>query len=153
MKEKNISASVRARLFNLAKANGTDFLPLLIRYATDRLLYRLSKSNVRNKFVLKGSVLFSAWAAQPHRPTRDADLLGFGSSDSEYVKKLFIGVCDIDAAEDGLTFDTNSLSVESIRDEQDYGGNRIKVSVELNNATVIVQIDIGRCNNSRYRRN
>ena len=53
---KDLAASVRARLLNLAKAEGTDFNQLLVRYALERLLYRLSQSAHADQFLLKGGV-------------------------------------------------------------------------------------------------
>ena len=44
-----------------------------MRYALERLLYRLSKSAHRQRFVLKGAMLFATWVAAPFRPTRDLD--------------------------------------------------------------------------------
>lgn len=55
---KNIGASVRARLLNLAKAQGIDFQLLAIRYALERLLYRFSLSRYRDRFVPKGAMLY-----------------------------------------------------------------------------------------------
>lgn len=49
---KNISASVRQRLSNLAKAQGIEFQRILILYALERLLYRLSVSPVADRFIL-----------------------------------------------------------------------------------------------------
>lgn len=79
----NLSASVRARLLNIAKAQRVDFNQVLVRYALERMLYRLSQSEYADHFLLKGALLFALWYDMPHRPTRDADLLGFGSSDLE----------------------------------------------------------------------
>ena len=74
----NTAASVRARLLNASKKSGEAFQSLLVRYAVERFLYRLGKSSHQNSFVLKGAMLFVAWGGQPHRPTKDLDLLGFG---------------------------------------------------------------------------
>ena len=76
----DLAASVRARLLNIAKAEQTDFNAVLVRYALERFLYRLSQSAHADHFVLKGAMLFNLWYAMPHRPTRDVELLGFGSS-------------------------------------------------------------------------
>jgi hypothetical protein len=72
---RNIGASVRARLLDRARAERSDFQILLTRYALERLLYRLSASPHRNRFILKGAMLFVTWVADPFRPTRDLDLL------------------------------------------------------------------------------
>ena len=77
----NVAASVRARLLNVAKAQGVDFNQVLVRFALERILYRLGQSQHADRFLLKGALLFTLWYDMPHRATRDADLLGFGPSD------------------------------------------------------------------------
>ena len=74
---KDIAASVRQRLLNLARERGEDFGLVLVRYVTERLLYRLGQSPHADRFVVKGAVLFALWSGSPHRSTRDLDLLGF----------------------------------------------------------------------------
>ena len=78
--QKNLPASVRQRLLNLARERGEDFNFTLTRYANERLLYRLASSPYRDQFVLKGAALFQVWSESLYRPTRDVDLLGFGDS-------------------------------------------------------------------------
>ena len=82
---RNIGASVRARLLDRARGEKTDFQILLTRYALERLLYRLSVSDQRARFVLKGAMLFAIWQDDPFRPTRDLDLLGYGDPDPAMV--------------------------------------------------------------------
>ena len=85
----DLAASVRARLLNVAKAQGADFNQVLVRFALERILYRLSQSEHADRFLLKGALLFTLWYDMPHRATRDADLLGFGASDLESVAQTF----------------------------------------------------------------
>jgi Nucleotidyl transferase AbiEii toxin, Type IV TA system len=70
----NIAHSVRDRLLGLAKARNEEFQNFLTRYALERLLYRLSLTPHRDRFVLKGAMLFALWSDEPHRPTQDLDL-------------------------------------------------------------------------------
>ena len=93
---KNIAASVRARLLNLAKAQGLDFIQVLVRFALERILYRLSQSEHADRFLLKGALLFTLWYDMPHRPTRDADLLGFGPSDLDSIAQTFRDIAGVD---------------------------------------------------------
>ena len=72
---KDMGASVRARLLRLARERGEDFQLVLVRYANERLLYRLAKSAHAARFVLKGAALFTLWTGRAHRATRDLDLL------------------------------------------------------------------------------
>ena len=78
----NIAASIHARLLNRAKARGEEFNLVLTRYAIERFLYRLSTLPARESFCLKGALLFDLWFDIPHRPTHDADFLGFGPRDT-----------------------------------------------------------------------
>lgn len=77
----NVAASVKQRLLNLAKKRGVEFNRLLTWYGIERLLYRLSRTSHERQFVLKGAMLFHTWRDEPHRPTRDVDLLGIGAPD------------------------------------------------------------------------
>jgi predicted nucleotidyltransferase component of viral defense system len=139
---KDIAASVRARLLNLAKAEGSDFNQMLVRYTLERLLYRLSQSAHADRFVLKGALLFTLWYDMAHRPTRDADLLGFGSSDLASIGQMFRDIVAV-SVEDGIVFDPASVKVEEIRKEAGYGGARVLITGELAKARCQAQVDIG----------
>ena len=138
----NIGASVRARLLNLAKERNQPFELLLIRYTLERFLYRLSKSKHRERFVLKGAMLMRHWLDDPHRPTRDLDLLGFGDSDPKLTLKIFREICAI-KADDAVDFDIGGLVVDRVRDESGYSGLRLKTYATVDGARVRVVIDIG----------
>ena len=107
---RDIGASVRARLLNLARERGQVLDLLLTRYALERLLYRLGISAHRSRFVLKGAMLVTTWFDDPHRPTRDLDLLGFGDSSSEAVLSVWKEICNT-AGDDGLTFDVDAIRI------------------------------------------
>ncbi|QIL89853.1 nucleotidyl transferase AbiEii/AbiGii toxin family protein [Microbulbifer sp. SH-1] len=138
----NVAASVRARLLNAAKAQGVDFNQILVRYALERILYRLSQSKHADHFLLKGALLFTLWYDMPHRATRDADLLGFGASDLESVAQTFRDIASVSVA-DGIMFDPTSVAAEEIRKDAGYTGARVLISSELANARCKTQIDIG----------
>jgi len=138
----NLAASVRARLLNIAKADKTDFNQVLVRYALERFLYRLSMSAHADNFLLKGAMLFNLWYDMPHRSTRDADLLGFGSSDLESIGQTFREIVSV-VADDGIVFDPASVSVEEIRKAAGYAGARVIISAELARARCKTQIDVG----------
>ncbi len=139
---KDLAASVRARLLNLAKAEQSDFNGVLVRYALERLLYRLSQSAHANSFLLKGAMLFTLWYDMPHRPTRDVDLLGFGPSDLASITQTFKDIASV-VVEDGISFDPASVTAEEIRKEAGYAGARVLISAELAGARVKTQVDIG----------
>ena len=91
--KKNLAASIRSRLMNRARVENIDFNLMLTRYALERLLYRLSISAWSDQFLLKGALLFDLWFDQPHRPTRDIDLLGFGSAELDHLIAAFRDIC------------------------------------------------------------
>ena len=138
----DLAASIRARLLNLAKANNTDFNQLLVRYALERFLYRISQSKYSNQFLLKGALLFVIWYDMPHRPTRDADLLGFGDSNLKSLEETFRDISSM-MVDDGVVFDPDSVTVEEIRKEAGYSGARVVISANLAKARTKTQIDIG----------
>lgn len=138
----NLAASVRARLLNVAKAQESDFNQVLVRFALERILYRLTQSKYADRFLLKGALLFTLWYDMPHRATRDVDLLGFGASDLESVVQVFREIAAV-AVDDGIVFDPASVTVEEIRKEAGYGGVRVVIAGELAKARCKAQIDVG----------
>jgi Nucleotidyl transferase AbiEii toxin, Type IV TA system len=100
----NRAASIRARLKQHITAGKQDFNQTLNQYGLERLLYRLSVSEHATNFLLKGALLFQLWYGQAHRPTRDADLLGFGADDVPTMIGIFQTICMVDA-DDGIEFD------------------------------------------------
>lgn len=140
--KKDLATSVRARLLNTAKAQGADFNQILVRFALERILYRLSQSAYADHFLLKGALLFTLWYDMPHRSTRDADLLGFGASDLESIARTFHDIASIEVA-DGIVFDPVSVSVEEIRKDAGYAGARVLITAEIAKARCKTQIDIG----------
>ncbi len=142
MTEKNLGASVRSKLKNKAQAENKEFNLILTRYALERFLYRLSISEHRDHFLLKGALLFDLWFDVPLRATRDIDLLGFQLPDAAYLLKTFEDLCDIQV-EDGLIFDRASIRAEEIRKEANYSGMRITLVANLDGARSVVQVDVG----------
>jgi predicted nucleotidyltransferase component of viral defense system len=140
-KPRDIGASVRARLLNLARERGQPFDLLLTRYALERLLYRLSISKHRDRFVLKGALLITTWFDNPHRPTRDLDLLGFGESSADSIVAAFREICRIEQ-DDGVTFDAIALRVTVIREELKYGGLRLTTTAMIAAARLRVVVDV-----------
>lgn len=139
---RNVGASVRQRLLNLAHARGQPLELLLTRYALERLLHRLSLSPHRERFVLKGALLLTTWFDEPHRATRDLDLLGFGDSSDEALLAAFREVMVI-GADDGIGFDAEGLQIAPIREDMQYGGSRLRTTAALAGARIPVVVDVG----------
>lgn len=138
----NVGASVRQRLLNLAHARGQPMELLLTRYALERLLHRLSLSPHRDRFVLKGAMLLATWFDEPHRATRDVDLLGFGDPAHDALLGTFREVMATEA-DDGVNFDVKGLRIEAIREEVEYGGSRLRTTAALAGARIPITVDIG----------
>lgn len=140
---KNFAESVRRRLLNQAKEQDVEFTHILIRYAIERTLYRLSISEHADRFCLKGAMLLALWSKQPYRPTLDVDLLSVGDPSIESMRKIFSDVLKIDCPEDALVIKSDALKLQPIKEGQQYEGLRVTFSCELDQAIVPVQIDIG----------
>lgn len=142
---RNVAASVRQRLKNLATKLGEDFQSLLTRYALERLLYRLSQSQYRDTFILKGALLFSIWSDEPHRATRDMDLLGYGDNTLSHLEQVWRHICQILVDSDGLEFKEDTVKSLRLKEDQEYSGVRINLRAFLagTRTRVELQIDIG----------
>jgi predicted nucleotidyltransferase component of viral defense system len=140
---RNVGASVRARLLEQARAQRADFQVLLTRYVLERLLYRLSVSEQRDRFVLKGAMLLATWVETPFRATRDVDLLGRGDSDVASIADTFRAICSEGVPDDGVEFDASGLEAAPIREEFKYGGVRVRTTALIDRARIAVQIDVG----------
>ncbi|MDP3738279.1 MAG: nucleotidyl transferase AbiEii/AbiGii toxin family protein [Hyphomonadaceae bacterium] len=141
---KDLAASVRDRLRNHARTTGQDFQRVLVRYGIERLLYRLAQSGIRDRFVLKGAMLFVAWADAPFRATGDIDLLAFGDPAVDTAKSAFASLCDFKPnIDDGLIFQTETIVVERTREGEDYQGLHIRFDARLKNIRIPILIDVG----------
>ena len=138
----NVGASVRQRLLNLAHASGQPMELLLTRFALERLLYRLSLSPHRERFVLKGAMLLATWFDEPHRATRDVDLLGFGDAAEDALLGTFREIMAVEV-DDGVSFDLKGLRIEAIREEVEYSGSRLRTTAALAGARIPITVDIG----------
>jgi len=138
----NVAASVKARLLHLAREERQPFDVLLVRFALERLLYRLSMSPLRDQFILKGGLLLALWLEDSNRVTRDADFLAFGDASAERLIADFGAIMQTEA-EDGLIFDTNALTARPIREEAEYGGMRLSTTAYLERTRIPITIDLG----------
>lgn len=140
----NLPASVRARLLAHAKSHREDFNRTLARYAIERFLYRLSRDTKRReRFVLKGAMLFVTWSPTTHRPTGDLDLLAHGPADPAAMRDIIAEICGTAVSDDALVFDPRSIEVEAVREDEEYQGLRVSLLARLANARIPVRIDMG----------
>ncbi|MBI3899999.1 MAG: nucleotidyl transferase AbiEii/AbiGii toxin family protein [Gammaproteobacteria bacterium] len=138
-----LARSVQVRLARHAKTIGVDPNLILTRYAVERFLYRLSRSQHADRFVLKGALLLLVWFGDTLRPTRDADLLGFGDLSDVALTKIFTDVCKVDVEQDAMTYLPDTVSIEPIRFEDAYGGHRVNLQAQLGAARLRIQVDVG----------
>lgn len=138
----NIAASVKQRLLNLARNEGRVYTVVLVRYALERLLYRLSISRHNGSFILKGGMLVTQWIDGSSRETTDMDFLAHGDPNPEHLREIFDELLSIEAG-DGLVFDRKSLRTGVIREEMEYGGIRLKVDAYLERSRISITVDTG----------
>lgn len=140
----NVGASVRQRLKNKAQEQGLPFNEILQRYAIERFLLRLSESNYKNKFLLKGAQMLLAWRSERVRPTMDIDLLGYTDNSLENLESIIKELCRMNHYDaDGILFDENSVAAIAIKEDAEYEGVRVLFTGELDSARMHMQIDIG----------
>jgi hypothetical protein len=140
---KDIAASIRARLLNLARKEQVPFQRILTLYKQEGLLHRIVSTLHSEDIVLKGGLLFYQRKGFIARPTKDIDLLGAQNSDPETVLQDVIAeACTINV-DDGLHFDSASIDVSPITGQTDHGGVRAYITVYLGTARTRLQIDMG----------
>jgi len=137
-----VAASVRGRLANQARADDRPFQELLQYYGLERFLYRLSRSDFRDRFVLKGALMLRVWDAPMTRPTRDIDFLGYTENSIDSLEAIIRAICVLEVEDDGLNFDPQGVKGERIKEDADYEGVRIKFTGLLERAKVPMQLDI-----------
>ncbi|MBL8753749.1 MAG: nucleotidyl transferase AbiEii/AbiGii toxin family protein [Planctomycetes bacterium] len=141
---RDVAASVRQRLNNLAKERHRPAAEVLQYFAMERFLYRLAQSPHRSRFVLKGAMMLLAWQAPTIRPTMDIDLLGRGRNHVGDLVEVVRSLCGQEVmSADGLVFDPASVVGEQITVESDYVGVRLRFLATLGTARVRMQVDVG----------
>jgi hypothetical protein len=142
-KLKNVPASIRQKLLNLARERNDEFGLILTKYGLERLLFRLGKSKYREVFILKGALLFELWTKERYRPTRDADFMATGDNSPERFVHIFREISTIEIEDDALRFDPKTVKAQGIKEDADYEGVRVTFTAFLEKAQIPIQIDIG----------
>lgn len=139
---RNVPASVRARLRDLARHRHVEFQLLLSDFAIERLLYRLGASTHSDRFGVKGATLFKLWSDENYRATWDLDLFGRGAGAVSDVVTAVHDLCEI-AVDDGLTFNRGSVTGEELRGPGESAGVRVRLQAQLADARIPLQVDVG----------
>lgn len=144
MEKKNYGKSVRTRLVNLMNETGYKYMYLLARYFNERLLYRVSVSQYKDNFLLKGGSLLYALDGLEARPTVDVDFMADRiSRDRETLTEIFKKIVAIDCDEDGVYFDMESIKTEPITVDKKYPGSRFYVAAHMDTIVHNMSVDIG----------
>ncbi|MBQ3749022.1 MAG: nucleotidyl transferase AbiEii/AbiGii toxin family protein [Kiritimatiellae bacterium] len=145
MMRKNMVASVLARLRNIAKTRNVIFGEILLRYAVERVLKRIEESEYASQCILKGGALLFVWGGgSSYRPTMDADLELRGDGSPAALVNMFSRIAEMPGeAEDGVRIGKESIKAVPIRDDDEYGGVRVTMTVFLGKVRVPVQFDVG----------
>jgi hypothetical protein len=128
----------------LAKTDGRTTAEYLRLYALEGFLVRLAISAYADDLILKGGVLLAAYALR--RPTADIDFaIKNRSNEVEEVRTLVIEIARIQLSgddDDGLVFDVNAVTAESIREEDEYSGVRVTLRAKLATAVEPFHVDV-----------
>jgi predicted nucleotidyltransferase component of viral defense system len=118
--KRDIGASVRQRLLNQAHEQGRPFQELLQYFVMERFLYRLSKSQFRDSFILKGALLLTAWRAPRTRPTMDIDLMGRTDNGLKHIRSVVEEICGLTVEQDGVEFRKETIEIQRIKEDAEY---------------------------------
>ncbi|MEQ1634327.1 MAG: nucleotidyl transferase AbiEii/AbiGii toxin family protein [Planctomycetota bacterium] len=135
--------SIQAKLKNLANARKEEVHVVLIRYVLECVLFRLARSDHASEFLLKGAMLLCAWRDVPRRPTRDLDLLCGAPRSPLHLREVFRAICSTGQHIDGVSFDPDSVRVESAVGRRDAAVDRVVFGARLGTAVIGVQVDVG----------
>ncbi len=141
---KDFGHSIKARLLNISRNEQQRYQLLLTRYLQERLLFRLSMSDYKEHFILKGGALLYAYERFKARPTLDIDFMGNRiDNDKANIARAFKEICEIEHAEDGVKFHSETIKTSDIAVEKKYPGVRLAVTATLDTIKQVVSIDIG----------
>lgn len=137
---KDYAQSALGRIKNIFRETGEQYNSLLLQYAMERFLFRLSSSGYRDQFILKGGVLFYLWTEKKFRPTKDLDFCFYGDFVKDEMFRAIQKICNLDFPEDGLVF--SDFRITDIKEDHEYDGVRINFSAWLKKSKIPMQLDI-----------
>lgn len=139
---KGLEASIRARLQNIAKDTNRTFSEVMQYYGMERFLYRFSRSDYADKFILKGALMFTAWHVPERRTTLDIDFSARHDNQITAIEKAVKNICEVFVPSDGLIFDPATVKGKKIREGVDYEGVRVKFRGLLGRSRIAMQLDV-----------
>lgn len=134
------SMSLKAKINNIAKAENISPQAVMQTYMLERLLERISISQYKNNFILKGGMLISSIIGIDSRTTMDMDTTIKGLVlDKENLTQILNEIIKIDIGDD-IKFEL--LNIENIREDDDYGGLRVHINAIFDNMPTDLKIDV-----------
>lgn len=143
IEKKNLQESIYTKLKNIALKRNRPTQEVLRYYAMERFLYRLSVSNHKNSFFLKGGLMLMVWNPATHRATVDIDLLAKANNSIENIFQILKEICLYPVLQDGIEFDSAALTLAESQIETEYTGMSARFSAYLHTAKLPLRIDIG----------
>lgn len=134
------SMQLKDKLRNISRKKNVDFNTLLRLYMYDRFIERLSASKYRDNFILKGGFYLSVLFGVENRTTMDIDTAFRNANfDEETIVKMIKEIVSIKIDDNAYL---SYLGIAPIRDEDEYGGFRVDIQVELENVKEKFHVDI-----------
>ena len=125
---------------NLSKKKSADAQILMRNYMMERFLERISLSEYKNQFILKGGMLVAAMVGLDARATMDLDATIKGTNVSvEDVEMIISKIISI-PLNDGVLFRIKRIS--EIMEEADYPGARVSMETKFDGVITPLKIDI-----------
>jgi hypothetical protein len=87
--------------------------------------------------------MLRVWGGFSSRATKDIDLLGLATTSINELVAAVQSCLAVEVADDGMRFDTRTVTGEEIRLDAIYSGVRVRCSAHLGNARVAIQVDVG----------
>ncbi len=132
--------SLKAKIRNIAKNKNIPAQVILQNYMFERLLVRLSASEYKEKFVLKGGMLVAAIVGLDNRATMDLDTtLKNLPLTPEAIRSALKQICAV-PFEDDVTFEVGNIS--PIREDDIYGGYRVAMTAKFDTMVTPLSIDV-----------
>lgn len=132
--------SLKAKIKNISTKKGIMAQAVLQNYLMNKFLLRLSKSEYKNHFIVKGGMLISSMIGITHRTTMDIDATLNGIPlDEEILSDAIKLICDI-GVEDDIVYKFEKI--EPIRDDDQYGGFRVTLYSIFGKINTPITIDI-----------
>ena len=131
---------IKGRIKSVAKQNNADARTLMRIYMMERFLERLTQSEYRDNFIIKGGILVTAMIGVAHRSTMDIDTsMKNLNLSAEDALRVVNHVKDIDL-DDGVSFEVKDVS--NIMDEMEYPGIRVTMNANVGRLITPLKIDI-----------